>query len=169
MRRLHALIATLIFTTCFLGFQPADAQESPNGAVLQANADFYAALNAMFVGDVDPMIQVWSHASDVSYLGPDDSFVVGWENVLKQWQAHAGFKLNGEVTASDEYVVAGETLAVVINREVGFIQPNDKKIPVDARATNTFRLEAGEWKMIGHHTDLIPIQPKPGASSANEN
>jgi len=28
---------------------------------------------------------------------------------------------------------------------------------VSIRATNVFRKEGGQWKMIGHHTDLLPF------------
>jgi hypothetical protein len=28
---------------------------------------------------------------------------------------------------------------------------------VSIRATNLFRKESGAWKMIGHHTDLLPF------------
>jgi ketosteroid isomerase-like protein len=31
-----------------------------------------------------------------------------------------------------------------------------KEQKVMIRATNLFRKEGGDWKMIGHHTDLLP-------------
>jgi ketosteroid isomerase-like protein len=35
---------------------------------------------------------------------------------------------------------------------------------VSIRATNIFRKENGQWKMIGHHTDLLPFLEKESES-----
>ena len=43
---------------------------SDTKAVAEAVAGFYAALNTMFKGDLGPMLEVWSHADDVTYMGP---------------------------------------------------------------------------------------------------
>ena len=32
------------------------------------------SLNLMFAGDLGPMKDVWSHADDVTYMGPDGGF-----------------------------------------------------------------------------------------------
>ena len=37
-------------------------------------------------------------------------------------------------------------------------------VPVSIRATNIFRKENGAWKMIGHHTDLLPFLDKEAAA-----
>jgi ketosteroid isomerase-like protein len=41
--------------------------------------------------------------------------------------------------------------------EVGDNVVDGKPQQVSIRATNTFRKENGQWKMIGHHTDLLPF------------
>jgi ketosteroid isomerase-like protein len=38
---------------------------------------------------------------------------------------------------------------------------------VSIRATNVFRKESGTWKMIGHHTDLLPFLEKQSLTSVN--
>jgi ketosteroid isomerase-like protein len=35
-----------------------------------------------------------------------------------------------------------------------------RTVQVSIRATNVFRKENGEWKMISHHTDLLPFLQK---------
>jgi ketosteroid isomerase-like protein len=35
-----------------------------------------------------------------------------------------------------------------------------RPLQVSIRATNVFRKENGDWKMIGHHTDLLPFLNK---------
>jgi hypothetical protein len=36
----------------------------------EASDRFYSALNRMFNGDVKPMYEVWSHARNVTQMGP---------------------------------------------------------------------------------------------------
>jgi len=135
----------------------AHADEARLEAVRAANDAFYAALNTMFTGDVEPMKAVWSHAADVTYMGPGGGFLVGWEAVAPEWEMQASRMLGGRVEASDVHVTVGRDLAVVGTVEVG-VNENAEigSQSVSIRATNVFRLENGAWKMIGHHTDLLP-------------
>lgn len=57
------------------------ASEDDKKAVVSAAAQFYAALNTMFTGNANPMKEVWSHADDVTYMGPGGGFQVGWGQV----------------------------------------------------------------------------------------
>ena len=52
---------------------------------------------------------------------------------------------------------AGASIAVVSCIEAGENIIDGKPQKVSIRATSTFRKEDGEWKMIGHHTDLLPF------------
>ena len=44
----------------------ARAADPETSEVLTAHAGFYAALNQLFTGQVEPMIDVWSHGNDVT-------------------------------------------------------------------------------------------------------
>src|SRR5258706_10512270 len=57
--------------------RPASAPAGDEAAVKIAVAQFYAALNTMFTGDLGPMKEVWSHTDDVTYMGPGGGFQVG--------------------------------------------------------------------------------------------
>ena len=114
----------------------------------------------MFTGNIEPMKNVWSHADDVTYLGPDGKFIVGWDQVLPEWQNQAARKLGGEIRSEQVQVNIGNDLATVQCREVGENIVNGKPTEVTIRATNTFRKENGQWKMIGHHTDTLPFLDK---------
>ena len=46
--------------------------------VREAVAQFYVALNVLFTGEMKPMNDVWSHADDVTYMGPAGGF---WDGV----------------------------------------------------------------------------------------
>jgi ketosteroid isomerase-like protein len=41
-------------------------------------------------------------------------------------------------------------------------------VQVSIRATNLFRKENGAWKMIGHHTDLLPFLEKETLTRSEE-
>ncbi len=49
----------------------------------------------VFTGKIEPMTQVWSHADDITYMGPLGGFQKGWEAVLENWTYQAGQKLGG--------------------------------------------------------------------------
>ncbi|MDZ4780777.1 MAG: nuclear transport factor 2 family protein [Planctomycetia bacterium] len=135
--------------------------------VKEANHQFYSSLNAMFTGDATPMSQVWSHADDVTYMGPTGGILVGWEQIGEVWESQAALKLGGEVLPEETHVILGSELSIVQCREVGHnLDAQGKPLQVSIRATNIFRKEAGEWKMIGHHTDVLPfLNQEPSAAS----
>jgi ketosteroid isomerase-like protein len=142
------------------GMVPLSAAHAakPDGqAVPQVAAQFYAALNAMFDGNVAPMNAVWSHDEDVTYMGPDGKFIVGWDQVSATWKRQADMKLGGKVQPEATHVTVGQDLAIVECLEVGENIVQGKPQTVSLRATNIFRKKDGQWKMIGHHTDLLPF------------
>ena len=156
----QALAACVLAIAGMVPATAAYAAPSDEQAVRQATDGFYAALNDMFTGNIEPMQDVWSHAEDVTYMGPDGKFIVGWDQVLPEWQNQAARKLGGEIRAEQVQVNIGNDLATVQCREVGENLVNGKPTQVTIRATNTFRKENGQWKMIGHHTDTLPFLQK---------
>jgi len=146
--------------TMFVATSTTRAADSDEQAVRQAAAQFYTALNALFTGDVQPMKEVWSHEKDVTYMGPGGAFDVGWEQVAPNWEKQAAMKLGGTVQPDDMHITVGQDIAVVHNYERGENTVDGKTRKVAIRATNLFRKENGTWKMIGHHTDLLPYLAK---------
>jgi ketosteroid isomerase-like protein len=136
--------------------RPVGVAADERKAVTDAAAQFYRALNVMFTGELAPMLEVWSHAGDVTYMGPGGDFRVGWDQVLASWKEQAAMKLGGTVRSDSMRVTVGHDLAVTHNVEIGENVKDGKVLKVSIRATNVFRKEGGKWKMIGHHTDLLP-------------
>ena len=167
-RRGAASVIGMVFAlicTSALAFEAlaseALAAENDKVAVLAANAQFYAALNKMFTGDVVPITAVWSHAGDVTYMGPTGTFDRGWNTVLKDWEGQAALKLGGRVEPIEMQLLLGQDLAVVTDYEQGEnTNANGKVERVKLRATSIFRKEGAKWKMVGHHTDLLPYLAK---------
>lgn len=157
-----ALVALVAATNSQAVSKPAPAAAlSSEQQVRAANAAFYTALNAFFTGEMSGIENIWSHAADVTYMGPAGGMQVGWTAVHANWKMQAVMKLGGTVEPKDMHVTVGTDIAVTQQVEQGTnTNMEGKPMTVSIRATNTFRLEGGAWKMIGHHTDLIPVMAK---------
>ena len=157
MKRMLLTTLCLALAAPCLADRPSAAQ-SDTQAVTQATEEFYNSLNTLFTGDASPMNQLWSHSEDVTYMGPAGEILVGWPQVFAVWESQAALKLGGEVLPEEMHVTVGRDLAIVVCREVGNnLDAEGKPLQVSIRATNVFRRENGQWKMIGHHTDLLPF------------
>ena len=60
-----------------------------------------------------------------------------------------------EVRPAELHHFAGPELGVVVGFERGHVKIDGATVPVDIRATSTYRVEDGRWAMIGHHTDPL--------------
>ncbi len=154
MKFRNILLVMLAMTVGSFASPKSEAEADRKGVEL-AVSQFYLALDHMFKGDIKLMKKVWSHADDVVYMGPDGKMLVGWDSVEKVWDAQAALKLGGKVVPSDMKITVGRDLAVTYNFEVGENEVDGEIQKVSIRATNIFRKEDGQWKMIGHHTDLL--------------
>jgi ketosteroid isomerase-like protein len=137
--------------------------------VRQASDQFYAALNRMANGDAGPMMEVWSHTSDVTTMHPIGGREVGWEQVRVPWEQVAALSSGGQVTLRDSLIRVVGDLAYESGTESGGMTLAGQHVSFEQRVTNIYRREAGGWKIVHHHTDLSPamqdilarLQPPP--------
>jgi ketosteroid isomerase-like protein len=120
-----------------------------------ASKAFYAALNDILGSDVEPMLELWSHADDVTYMSPFGELLVGWEPIRSSWQSQADQHLGGSVKGEELHHFVSDTLGFVVGFERGSVEIDGAETPVDIRATSMYRVENGRWAMIGHHTDPL--------------
>ncbi len=132
-----------------------------------ANDQFYAALNAMFIGNLEPMNDIWSHGGDVTDMGPFGGRLEGWIAVEEEFKKEAAMKLGGKVVCKDLLVRVGTGMGYTVCTEEGQNMSADgKPVVVQFRATNIFRLENNQWKLVHHHTDPSPsLQEATGAAT----
>jgi ketosteroid isomerase-like protein len=164
-RLFTGILVGVVLTTLSLSFVgwSADSASPSEAEVRQASEAFYAALNRMFTGDLGPMNDIWSHAPDVTDMGPFGGRRVGWQEVSAQFEREAKMKLGGKVEARDMLVHVSGDLGYTLCVEHGEnMSASGKPIAVDHRATNIFRREAGKWKLIHHHTDISEALEKAG-------
>ena len=152
-RILLALLVVAVMTVT--STTPSRAADDDTQAVTAALKKFHDALNVLFTGDAAPMKAVWSHADDVTYMGPVGGMQVGWPQIEPYWDKQAARKLRGKVDPTDLHITASPALAVAHYYEKGENIVDGKPQPVSIRTTTTFRKEDGQWKVIGHHTDML--------------
>src|SRR3989338_4259029 len=127
----------------------------PTPKLMQAVNQFYSSLVELLRGNPEPMFKVWSHAEDVTYMGPVGGLLVGWENIKASWISQSKTIHEGHVQPQDLHFYEKGDLAVVVGHEDSAIQMDGKLVKIKLIATSAFRLENGEFKMIAHHTDLF--------------
>ncbi len=125
--------------------------------IRQASEQFYAALNRELNGDPGPMVEIWSHGSDVTTMHPLGGREHGWDAVRDSWEQAAQALSDGQVSQDDLVVVPlTDDVAYTLGTENGQAKLGEETVRIDWRATNIYRREGGEWKMVHHHTDVSP-------------
>jgi ketosteroid isomerase-like protein len=93
---------------------------------------------------------------------------VGWDEVRASWENVAKIFSNGQVNLSDQRICVGGDLAYELGIEHVHVWLAGNEVRADFRATNIYRREGSEWRMIHHHVDLdrtiVEIVSKLGSS-----
>ncbi len=130
-------------------------------AVLATVDQWFVALNAMLNGDPKPFAEIYSHSDDVTYMGAEGTYRVGWEATYADWKAQAAKSTGGEVQGADLHIVVHGDMAVAQHLTQGRVRkPDGEMADTSARETSVFRIEDGVWKMIAHHADSLPYWEK---------
>jgi uncharacterized protein (TIGR02246 family) len=150
-----ASIAIVLAVAAFLA---APARADDEAAVRAAVDQWFVALNAMFAGDPEPFAELYSHADDVTYMGAEGTYRIGWEAVYDDWKEQATRSRGGKVHGVEIHVVVDGTMATATHYTKGTIETAEgKTIDQQVRETSVFRKEDGAWKMIGHQADNYPV------------
>jgi len=133
----------------------AAAESSPaKKEILAATTLFYTALNSALQGNFDPLGAVWSHRPDISDLSADGGQEFGWNEIHAHIQNMARLYPSGRFSAQDIKVVADGDIGYSVCTEAGQMRSTDgPMVKFSQRATNIFRREGGQWKLIHHHAD----------------
>jgi ketosteroid isomerase-like protein len=125
--------------------------------IRQASEQFYTALNRVINGDPGPIMEVWSHGSDVTTMHPLGGRETGWEEVRASWEQVAQAFSDGQVSIEDLVVIPlSDDVAYTLGLEQGQAKLGEETVGIGWRVTNIYRREEGEWKMVHHHTDVSP-------------
>ena len=115
---------------------------------------FYDAFNSALKGNLDPMSAVWSHRPDVSDLDADGGRATGWNEVSADFQNMVRLYPGGRIAPQDMMIVADGDMGFSVVTETGQLRSADgPMVNFSQRATNIFRREGGQWKLVHHHAD----------------
>jgi ketosteroid isomerase-like protein len=119
---------------------------------------YIRAVDAMHNGDPAPFAEVWSRRDPVTLLGGAASVPAGWENVIEAQRSVASRFSNG--TPLDLVLIAADVngdLAYTVGYERSSVSVQGGPArPVFLRATQIYRRENGEWKLVHRHAGPAP-------------
>ena len=104
------------------------------------------------------MKKLFSHRDDVSLANPYGPPVRGWAQVAKTIEHASSLRTDGKFVGSEvvaKYVTLELAYVVGIERAKAKVGGNEQITPYALRATNIFRRENGEWKIVHRHADPI--------------
>ena len=123
--------------------------------------ELQAALDAFVIGDPEPYKRLWSHAEDVSLMGAFGGRVTGWAAVADRLD-RAASQYQGGRYEEFEIIAAscGAELAYMAWLEsISSLGSGGDQVIRRRRATQVFRLESGEWRIVHQHSDpLVQVQ-----------
>ncbi len=126
---------------------------STENDIRKASNKFYVALHRTLNGDARPMVDVWSHNSDVSTMHPTGRIQVGWDEVRASWEDLSKICSNGQLKLIDQRICAGSDFSYELGTEHLNVLVTGNAIQTDFRVTNIYRREGSEWRMVQHHAD----------------
>ena len=116
---------------------------------------YLRAADAMHNGDPAPFAQWWARRDPVTLLGAAGSRFSGWENVTQAQRLVASRFSNG--TPLDVEVIAVDVqgdLAYTVGYERSSVSvAGGAAKPAVLRATQIYRRENGDWKLVHRHAD----------------
>jgi ketosteroid isomerase-like protein len=159
-------LAVMVSTFAGCASTPAPAgdhlrDQAGSQTVTEATDEFYGALQAVFRGDAAPMKAAWWQDDEIAYMGPGGDYLIGWNDIEKEWDLQASRKLGGKVEPSRLHTIEGDDFAMITCVEVGSNVVNGKSATVSIRSSTVFRKRNGVWKAVSHQTDKLPYLENP--------
>ncbi|QIO24460.1 nuclear transport factor 2 family protein [Haloarcula sp. JP-L23] len=122
--------------------------------VRAASDQFYDALEEILNGDASSMADIWSHEDDVTTMHPIGGREEGWDAVSGSMEGVAAACTDGTVTRTDQVIHVVGNGAYELCNESASMTFAGEPISLEHRATNVYRKEKGEWKIVHHHADI---------------
>ena len=122
--------------------------------VRAASDQFYGALEAMANGDASSMADIWSHEDDVTTMTELGGREESWDAISGSMERAAAVCSDGTATRTDQVIRVIGNAAYELCTESASWTFAGEPISLAGRATNVYRKENGEWKIVHHHADF---------------
>ena len=123
-----------------------------SAVLVEANARFYRAFEALEVGAMDA---VWSHESDVACVHPGWPLLTGWSAVRESWRVIFENTEEMRFTISDVTARAAADFGWVTCTENILSDVQGRVSVTSILATNLFARIDDQWLMIHHHASHV--------------
>jgi hypothetical protein len=117
---------------------------------------FYQALLQVMHANTAPMLALWSEQDDVTYSDPNGHPHQGRDGLVAYWQR--AVQLNSDTPGSVEFqaelimMQRSESMICTFMAEQIQMRQNDQILRLKALATNIYRYEGQQWRMIHRHS-----------------
>ena len=125
---------------------------SDDADVLEANARFYRAFEALDIAEMD---RVWAHGDHVKCVHPGWPLLTGWEAVRESWESIFTNTEEMRFTLSNVSAVVGGDLAWVTCTENILSEVGGRVSVTAILATNLFERDGARWRLIHHHASHV--------------
>jgi len=120
--------------------------------VVETNARFYRAFEALDIGEMD---RVWAHGPHVKCVHPGWPLLVGWDAVRESWDAIFTNTAEMRFTLSNVSAGVGGELAWVTCTENILSEVSGRVSVTAILATNLFERDGDRWRMVHHHASHV--------------
>jgi ketosteroid isomerase-like protein len=138
------------------------AQESSSMRELRSFVDrCHAAVTEQSQGRPEPFLELWSHAADVTIMAAIGGSQLGFDAVSELLTAASKTQQFDGWRAENVATVLSGDLAFTVELEhyAHTVDGEDKGMTL--RATQIYRREDGEWRVIHRHGDILtPIEAR---------
>ena len=127
----------------------------PQEDIQAASRRFYEAVDQVMHADATAMLTLWSEQNDVTYCDPYGHVHCGREALISYWQQAAlkNRQAPGSVSATAELLMlqkSNEMVCMVLKEHIQ-VREQDRVVRLHALATNIYRYEEQQWRMIHRH------------------
>jgi ketosteroid isomerase-like protein len=127
------------------------------------------ALSQQVAGNTQPFQALWSHADDVVLMGAQGSHAVGWEEVSASLSWASSQLDFGDWRAENLLTEVSDNLAFTVDLEHMSRVVNGQEQQRTLRASQGYRVENGDWRLIFRHGDPmaehVPLPTSKGDQS----
>ena len=129
---------------------------------------FYEAVQQVMHANIAPMLALWSEQDDATYCDPYGHHHQGRDGIVAYWQRAAQLNSHapGSVSSTAELIMMqrNESMICTVMKEHIQVKQNDHVLRLKALATNIYRYEGQQWRMIHRHSGSPSEEDKEEAS-----